>query len=259
MPRLSKKGETDQDDQTRTLVCRASKSVAKTTAVARRSRHVRHISPICHTKWCTLSPAVWMCGLPRPWHYLNNAVCSTAAEQIAPNWQRSAITDRVLFPDNRCVTLTRDGFLTVWDLRLPPEKSCVATLADIAQTVVKIHRLSGGRFVCIHLRGDVCVYYLNNPVKVDCIRLGNTFCCQTEGYRVLGKYREYRPEIRWMVGMGDGRLLAVCEIKKTTKPQRSAKTRFCVYDPYSRSAKPDGAIGKKQEKVEEQTDVEEED
>ena len=270
----------------------------------------------------------------------------------------SGITDMVLFPDSRCVTLTDNGSLTVWDLRLAPEKSCVATLTDIAQTIVGIHRLSDGRFlsdnganellvwqliqggasctarldtrwalspyttqvaayellvlpdrclivnhkegacaydltasplcdphkdstlqrthggdkktqslplypagpklfqpvyqlkatglplpdgrfVSASLCGDVHVYNIKKPASTDCRWLGNAFLCQTEGYKVLDKHKEYRPEISWMVGMGDGRLLATCETKKTTGPEPSAKTRFCVYDPYSRSTHPD--------------------
>ena len=78
------------------------------------------------------------------------------------------------------------------------------------------------------------VYNLNSP-SANCVHLGNVFYGASEGYRVRGKHREYRPEIRWMVGMGDGRLLAICEREKTSRMELSAKTRFCVYDPYSKS------------------------
>ena len=296
--------------------------------------------------------------------------------------QSGGITDMLLFPDSRCVTLTHDGFLTVWDLRLAPEKSCVATLTDTPQTIVNIHRLSNDRFLsdngcnvllvwqltqggasytakldsdwtrpytgrckaydlqvlpdrCLlinHSRGAQCydlsapppgdctrlctlqrqngsakvtrslplysagptlffalyplkpigqllpdgrfahlayshddilnvyhlhVYNLDNPASPGGVHLGNVFYCETEGYRVADEHQEYLLKVE-MVSMGDGRLLCICERKKMTEPpEHSAKTRFCVYDPYSPDEKPDRATHNNEKEKEKEAWAEE--
>ena len=95
----------------------------------------------------------------------------------------------------------------------PVTTSCITTV------------LPDGRLVRIEQDGSVRFYSPNNPNNATDRTVDNLFSTLPEQYRAHPRTNA------WMVSVGDGRLLAACQVP--TKHPRPAKTLFLVYDPYA--------------------------